>query len=77
MFCPACKEQGLVCKAKIKKLKKTIYVCDECETTWQQGELITNDKFVQLEQFMREIGLKGLWTELEDVNSEWDKKGER
>lgn len=70
VFCPFC-EQGVVCKAKVKRLNEVIFICDECDTVWRTPEI--NDKVdcETFEIYMAKFRFGGLWAELEDINRNW------
>jgi transposase-like protein len=36
IVCPRCDGNGLVYKAKVSDLNKILYICDECEASWQE-----------------------------------------
>lgn len=51
MLCPRC-EQGVIVEAIIKKTNNHIYVCQECEASWQTIESIGIIKFIDFGTFM-------------------------
>lgn len=65
---------GMVYKAKIKKLDKKIYICDECEAVWDSEENIVNNQFEEFETYMDKKGLKPLWSEFTDIKEVWYEK---
>jgi ribosomal protein L37AE/L43A len=64
--CPGC-GQGWVVRVRVPLLNRELFVCEECETTWLRREDIGVVQPLNFVNFMRENGLKGLWTELERV----------
>lgn len=70
--CPFC-EQGIVHKAMIKKTGTRIYICDECDATWQIGCEIRSDSFEGFDVLMKRLGGKGLWSELTELDKDWNK----
>lgn len=66
IFCPFCDDQGLIHKAKIIGSDIQIFLCDECDTMWKTEE-IRHDNSENFGRFMHEHGLRGLWSELYDV----------
>lgn len=64
--CPFCEGQGLVHKAKLKRKDITIYICDECDTIWQDLN-IREDNCQNFDDFMAQLELKGLWEEFEII----------
>ncbi|WP_053360765.1 hypothetical protein [Bacillus sp. FJAT-27251] len=63
--CPFCDGQGIVHRAEVKKLNRTIFICDECDTIWLDGIEINEENARRFDQFMSEHGLPPLWSELE------------
>lgn len=63
IWCPGC-SQGWVVPVKVPALNRDIFVCEECDTTWFSRAGIGTEKPVNFVTFMRENGLKGLWTEV-------------
>lgn len=66
VICPFCDGQGLIMKAKIKNKNIRIYICDECDTMWKTEDIQENN-CENFENFMNNLGLKGLWEELTDI----------
>lgn len=66
VFCPFCDGQGLVCKANVIGKNIQIYICEECDSMWRTPEIET-DNCDDFRKFMNELGLKGLWNELESI----------
>lgn len=66
VFCPFCEGQGVIYKAKIKNTQIEIFICDECDTVWED-ENINMDNCQGFRHMMKKIGYKGLWSELVDV----------
>lgn len=64
-ICTVC-EQGRIMKAKIKKNNKTIYICEECDSIWEKADL-TDYLEIGFNEYMERIQLKGLWSELTDI----------
>ncbi|MBO5389205.1 MAG: hypothetical protein J6A59_13960 [Lachnospiraceae bacterium] len=62
MICPYC-EYGRIFKAKIRDCDKKIYICEECDTVWE--EQINDETGVGFDRYMKEIGMRGSWDELE------------
>ncbi len=67
MFCPYC-NQGLILKAKIKFNKQVIFICDECDTVWNEFEPISNHTGKGLNLFSKELNITPLWNEFELIN---------
>lgn len=66
VYCPFCDGQGVIYKARIKDTDLNIFICDECDTIWKAAE-ITEDSSLRFKEIMNELGLKPLWSELENV----------
>ena len=63
MQCPRC-EQGALVAATIKATGQRLFLCEECEATWFALEEVSHVRFVDYGTFMRGLGLKPLWHEL-------------
>lgn len=64
--CPGC-GQGWVIHAYVPSLNREVFICEECETTWMKYDDIGVQPPLNFVNFMREHGLKGLWTEIVQV----------
>lgn len=53
MLCPYC-EYGMILKARIKYIDKEIYICEECDTVWE--EEISNETGIGFAKYMKKIG---------------------
>jgi Zn-finger nucleic acid-binding protein len=71
--CPFCEVQGIICKAEVKKLARTIYICDECDTIWLDGDEIKEETCLRFDEFMNQYGLQPLWSELDHIEKVWRK----
>ncbi|MFP7298918.1 hypothetical protein [Neobacillus niacini] len=71
-YCPFCDGQGIVHKAKIEKTNRTIYICDECDSIWLDDKEINVKKVKRFDDFMRKNNLKPLWSELTDIERDWN-----
>jgi transposase-like protein len=67
ILCPLCDGQGAIYKAKIITKNIQIYICEECDSMWTTMNIQTNN-CVNFKKFMNELGLKGLWEELSDID---------
>jgi hypothetical protein len=68
--CPFCDGQGSVCKARIVKLNRIIYICDECDTIWLDRNDIKETNSNRFDEFMKQNGLLPLWSELTIIKRE-------
>lgn len=73
MICPRCNGQGTVVKATVIEKNLGIYLCDECDATWLDGQTISISNFQDFGEVMNKLGYKGLWSELKDIDEFWDK----
>jgi len=64
MLCPRC-EQGDIVAATIRSTRQRLFVCGECEATWFALHDVAHVRFVDYGTYMKSIGLKPLWDELE------------
>ena len=58
IVCPRCDGNGLVYKLEYQNL--TLYICDECEATWENWNLISKETFIDLETLLESKGIKYL-----------------
>jgi transcription elongation factor Elf1 len=65
IVCPFC-EGGTISKAKITKLEIQVYICEECDSMWETLD-ISKDNCYDFSDYMEQNGLKGLWSELNDI----------
>lgn len=71
VYCPLCEGQGVVYKARVTKLNCVIYICDECDTIWQNGNDISEESCAGFDTFMSEHKLPPLWSELSNIERVW------
>lgn len=69
--CPFCDGQGVICKAKVKKIDHIIYICDECDTIWLNGDEIKEENCKRFDEYMNQLGLQPLWNELAPIEKTW------
>jgi hypothetical protein len=75
IFCPTCCPNpekivttfSLIQKATVIKNNQQIYVCKPCRLVWLTED-IRADNAQDYKKFMKTLGLKGLWKELENVD---------
>lgn len=58
-ICRDC-EQGRIMKAKIEKLDKIIYICEECDTVWIDKTL-SDAASLSYELYCKIVGLEDTW----------------
>ena len=58
---------SLIEKATVIGKDLQIYICKPCKLVWLTEDIRT-DNAQDYKKFMKSIGLKGLWKELEDVD---------
>jgi hypothetical protein len=52
---------------RILKTGETVHVCEECEALWPSGVDVAATGFVDFKTYVSPKGLKGLWSELEEL----------
>lgn len=62
---------GFVNKVWVVKLKKHVYICDECETVWESFDDLANNNHLTFDEFAKKYNLKPLWSEFSNVDEEW------
>ncbi|MGF9697840.1 hypothetical protein [Paenibacillus sp. MABNR03] len=58
IICPWCNGNGLIYKAIIKGLERILFVCNECEATWESYETIEVDTRIDLRTYLESSGVK-------------------
>lgn len=66
IYCPCCYNQGAIHKATVKGTNLEIYICDECDLVWRNLD-INESNWEMFTNFMNKLGLKALWSELENA----------
>lgn len=57
IVCPRCHGNGLIYRGKLSKLDdKIIYICDECESCWEDVSSISKRTFSHLSLFLEKLG---------------------
>lgn len=64
IICPYCKE-GIVYNAIVKKVNAAIRICGECDTVWQENEIVSDETGMRYDLFADSVGIEPLWDELE------------
>lgn len=72
MVCPRCNGQGNIYRGLIQALSLTVYVCDECEATWLNGEKITIDNFRNLGEIYDEYSLVQRENRITNDTYDWE-----
>lgn len=72
VYCPFCDGSGVVYKAIVTKLSSCIFICDECDTVWENGQEIIEGNCLSFKYYMTPHGLKPLWSELSNIEKEWE-----
>ena len=75
VFCPLCTPDiekattfSLIHQATIIQNKQQIYICKPCKLVWFAENKIKAANATPYKEFMRTLGLKGLWKELSGVD---------
>lgn len=63
MICPYCK-QGDILKANVKINHQIIFICEECDTVWNENETISSQTGRAFENFANQLNIRALWDEL-------------
>jgi hypothetical protein len=53
--CPICKEYGYLFPFQIEKNKRTILMCEECDSTWFADDIITIENSLDLESYIKNL----------------------
>lgn len=69
IWCPAC-DQGWIGTVTVPKLDKRLYVCQECETTWESKDEICDKQGDCFSLYMEKCGLKGMGVDAFPVKEE-------
>lgn len=72
--CPFCDGQGVICQAEVRKIDLIIYICDECDTVWLNGDEMKEENCIAFDSFMHQHGLSPLWDEFACVEKSWRKE---
>ena len=64
-------DDGVVNRARVRQTGTIIYVCEECDATWLDGDAIRRDNWQDLQACLSTLGVQGRWSQLEDVEEEW------
>ena len=70
LICPRC-QQAYLLKAKIKKINKVIFLCEECEAMWLENQDINLLNFVDFGTYLVSHRLQPLWDEIEVIPSKF------
>ncbi|REK67793.1 MAG: 3'-5' exonuclease [Brevibacillus sp.] len=74
IVCPRCDGNGLVYKAKVSDLNKILYICDECEASWQEDTPINKNSFEDLSTFLEKNGCTYRDANIVDLGYDWYQK---
>jgi hypothetical protein len=74
VVCPRCDGNGLVYRAEVKNMKIVLYICDECEATWNKTEDIGVQNFVDLSTFLERHGFTYRESEIINLGYDWCKE---
>ncbi|KIV51598.1 3'-5' exonuclease [Aneurinibacillus migulanus] len=72
VVCPRCDGNGLVYKSRIDNLDLIVYICDECDASWQDDDICLN-KFQDLSTFLQSKGLTYKDAKILDLGCDWKK----
>ncbi|MGG0940321.1 3'-5' exonuclease [Brevibacillus centrosporus] len=72
VVCPRCDGNGLLYKAKVTDLgNQMIYICDECEASWQDNIPIRRDTFEDLSTYLEKKGCNYRDAEIVNLGYDW------
>jgi len=67
-MCPLCEQVGTIDTVRINATGEIVHLCEECDALWPSGARIQMDTLKNFRDYVREFGLKGLWTEVTILN---------
>ena len=70
VICPRCDGNGLVHLVQIKATAEVVHLCDECDALWPSGVAIQFDSFVDFSEYVKPIGLRGRYEEIDRLPDE-------
>ena len=70
MLCPRCDQQGCIHRVCIKTNREIVQLCDECDALWRDGIVPAVPGFIDFAEYVRPLGLLGLWSEVEVLPDE-------
>jgi transcription elongation factor Elf1 len=67
-ICPRC-QQGCVVEVRLLRTATRLFVCKECEATWQSRDSIGTEPWNDFETYLRDAGRTLGWAEVELIES--------
>ena len=55
---------------RISSTGENVHLCDECDALWPSGVAVTAESFVDFSTYVKPLGLRGLWNEVEILSNE-------
>ena len=73
VVCPRCNDGGggLVYKAILSPIHKTVYICDECDALWEQSDQIMQGFVISLGAYAKTYGYTYDTIDIESINYYW------
>lgn len=72
MICPRCDGQGEIFRAQVSGLNIILYICDECDASWEDKENISKKTFVDLSTYLESKGTNYTDSPLIDDTYDWE-----
>jgi predicted RNA-binding Zn-ribbon protein involved in translation (DUF1610 family) len=75
--CPRCNDGGggLIYKAELSPIQKTVYICDECDALWEDPDQISRGFVISLGAYAKKYGYTYDTIDVKKMNYYWyDKK---
>jgi predicted RNA-binding Zn-ribbon protein involved in translation (DUF1610 family) len=70
VVCPRCDGNGLIYRATLMPINKTIYICDECEAMWPDT-IISKHNFQDFTSYIAALGYTYNEVEISDIDYYW------
>ncbi|MGR5899409.1 3'-5' exonuclease [Bacillus cereus] len=69
VVCPMCHGNGLIFKAKIKNEETILYICDECDATWEHDNAIQISNFIELSSLLKKSN--SVYSDILNLGYDW------
>lgn len=64
-----CHGNGLIFKAKIKNEETILYICDECDATWEHDNAIQISNFIELSSLLKKSN--SVYSDILNLGYDW------
>lgn len=77
--CPRCKDggSGSIYKARLTPIRKTVYICDECDALWEEPNQISKIPFMDFGLYTEKHGYTYETTNIKKTNYYWHTQAEK